>query len=171
MAQSLLVWLRNPRLHMKLGIAAAFFALFMIALGIATTIAMAKFQVARRGPDFAMFIYRPIGDITFFAIAFGLAIHWRKKPDVHRRLMLLAACALTPPAISRIPLIHSLGVVYAITDLLILACLFNDFVSRRKVHQVYLWGLPIVLTGQGLLLYIMQTHPGAAVDFARYVTQ
>lgn len=171
MSQTLLVWLRNPRLHRKLGMMGALFGLFMVVLGIATTIVMGRFQVAHRGPEAGMFIFRPFEDIIFFGVTFGLAIYWRKKPDFHRRLMLLAACSVTPPAISRIPAIHSLGAIYVITDMLILAGVCNDLVTQRTVHKVYVWALPLVLIGQGILLYIMGAEPAPAVAFARFVTQ
>ena len=171
MSQTLLIWVRNPRLHRKLGMAAAGFGLFMVVLGVATTLAMGRFDVAQRGPEAAMFIFRPIEDILFFGAAFGLAIYWRKKPDFHRRLMLLAACSVTPPAISRIPTIHSLGAIYVIADMFILAGLFNDLLTRRTVHKVYVWGLSVAVIGQGALLYIMRVQPPSMVAFARFVTQ
>src|ERR1700754_2814412 len=51
LSQTLLVWLRNPRLHRKLGMLGAVFATFMVVVGIATTVVMGQFQVARHGPQ------------------------------------------------------------------------------------------------------------------------
>src|SRR5579863_8843157 len=118
--QTALIWTRNARLHRTLGWFAAGFAVGMVVIGLATTVIMGKVQVQRLGPDAGMFIFRPLEDIIFFATAFALAIHWRKRPNFHRRLIVLAACALTPPAISRIPGIHGLSTVYLGTDLLVM---------------------------------------------------
>jgi hypothetical protein len=143
----------------------------MVAIGLATTVIMGKVQVQRLGPDAGLFIFRPFEDIIFFATAFALAIHWRKRPDFHRRLMVLAACALTPPAISRIPGIHSLSTVYLGTDLLVMAAILHDIVTLRRVHQVYRWGLGIGAAGQLALLLVLSKQPQPFVAFARLITQ
>jgi hypothetical protein len=41
--------------------------------------------------------------LTSFTIPFVLAICWRRKPELHRRLMLIASCALTAAAFVRFP--------------------------------------------------------------------
>jgi len=38
-----------------------------------------------------------------FAVPVALAIYWRKKPEFHRRLMLIASCALADAAFGRSP--------------------------------------------------------------------
>ena len=169
--QTALVTVRSRRLHRRLGWLGLGFGILMVIVGITTILVMGKVQVERLGPDAAMFIYRPIEDIVFFAAAFGLAIHWRKRPDLHRRLIVLAACAVTPPAISRIPMIHSLGMVYLGTDLLVLAAVLHDLVTLGRVHPVYRWGLAIGMVGQWELLLIMSKQPASLVEFARFVTQ
>jgi hypothetical protein len=169
--QTALIWMRNLRLHRKLGWYGAAFAAVMVVIGVMTTIMMGKVHVARLGVEQAMFIYRPLEDIVFFGAALGLAIHWRRRPDFHRRLMVLASCALTPPAISRIPVIHSLGMVYLVTDLLVMTAILYDLNTIRRVHAVYRWGLGIGVTGQAALLLVMSKQPAPFVAFARYVTQ
>lgn len=169
--QTALVTVRNPQLHRRLGWLGLGFGVLMVVIGTATILVMGKVQVERLGPDAGIFIYRPIEDIVFFATAFGLAIHWRERSDLHRRLIVLAACAVTPPAISRIPGIHSLGMVYLGTDLLVLAAILHDLVTLGRVHPVYRWGLAIGVAGQSALLLIMSKQPAPFVEFARFVTQ
>jgi hypothetical protein len=169
--QTTLVTVRNVRLHRRLGWAGLGLGILMILVGLATIRVMGHVQVERLGPDAAMFVYRPIEDISYFAAAFGLAILWRKRPDRHRRLIVLAACAVTPPAISRIPMIHSLGMVYLLADLLVLAAILHDLVTIRRVHAVYRWGLGIGVAGQTVLLVIMAHQPAPFVEFAKFVTQ
>lgn len=169
--QSALISVRNPRLHKRLGWFGLGFGVLMVVLGVATIVVMGRAQVQRLGPDAGMFIYRPIEDIVFFAIAFGLAIRWRKRPDFHRRLIVLAACAVTPPGISRIPGIHSLGMIYLVADLLVMTAILHDLVTLRRVHAVYRWGLGIGVAGQAALLLIMAKQPAPFVEFARFVTR
>jgi hypothetical protein len=169
--QTALMTVRNRRLHRRLGWLGLGFGVLMVMVGVATILVMGKVRVERLGPDAAIFIYRPIEDIAFFAIAFGLAIHWRKRPELHRRLIVLAACAVTPPAISRLPMIHSLAMVYLGTDLLLLAAILHDLVTLGRVHAVYRWGLAIGLAGQWELLLIMSKQPAPFIEFAHFVTQ
>ncbi len=169
--QTALVAVRNLRLHRRLGWLGLGFGVLMVVVGIATTLVMGKVQVQRLGPDAGMFIYRPFEDIIFFAIAFGLAIYWRRRPDMHRRLIVLAACVVTPPGISRIPGIHNLSTVYMITDLLVMTAILHDLVTTRHLHAVYRWGLAIGVAGQTILLLILSKQPAPFVEFARFVTR
>jgi hypothetical protein len=169
--QTALAATRNLRLHRRLGLLGLGFGVLMIAVGISTISVMGKVQVERLGPDAGMFIYRPIEDIVFFAAAFGLAMYWRRRPDLHRRLIVLAACAVTPPGISRIPGFHSLSMVYLTTDLLVMAAVLHDLVTTRRFHPVYRWGLAIGVAGQSILLLILSRQPAPFVEFARFVTQ
>jgi len=169
--QTALIALGNPRLHRRLGWLGLGFGVLMVVVGIATTVVMGKVHVQRLGSDAGMFIYRPFEDIIFFAAAFGLAIYWRRQPDRHRRLMVLAACAVTPPGISRIPGIHTLSMVYLVTDLLLMAAILHDLVTTRRLHAVYRWGLAIGLAGQTILLLILSKQPALFVAFAKFVTR
>jgi hypothetical protein len=171
MTQTLLIWTRNPRLHRRFGWFGLGFGLLMVGVGLATTLIMGHWEVQHEGPMSCMFIYRPLEDIVFFAAAFGLAIHWRKRPDFHRRLMLLAAIAVTPPAISRIPGIPTLGAVYFCADLLVLAAIFHDLATLQRVHAVYRWAAPIAFAGQFALLTVLSLRPAPFFDLALALTR
>lgn len=164
--QALLIWTRNPRLHRKLGWFGLGIAVLMVGVGFATTVIMGHAHLLREGPAAAMFMYRPFEDITFFAAAFGLAVYWRKRPDIHRRLMLLAAIALTPPAISRIPGLPTLSTVYAGTDLLLVIAIIHDLVTTRRIHAAYRWGTAIAIVGQVALLAVMSLRPAPFFNLA-----
>lgn len=171
LTQTVLIWTHNPRLHRKLGWFAAGYGVVMVVVGVATTVIMGHQHVLRDGPSGGMFVYRPFEDILFFAVFFGLAILWRKRPDFHRRLMLLAAIMVTPPAISRIPGIQSLIMVYAGTDLLIVAGLLHDLITLKHVHAVYRRAVPIILTGQAALLVALSLHPAPLIAFGLALTR
>jgi hypothetical protein len=49
----------------------------------------------------------PLNDMIFFAGVFAAAAWWRKRPDVHRRLMLVPTCLFTVAAFSRFPFTRS----------------------------------------------------------------
>lgn len=171
LTQTLLIWSRNQRLHKKLGWFGLGFGVVMVCVGLATTVIMGHWQVQRDGPEGSMFIYRPFEDILFFGTAFGLAIHWRKRPDFHRRLMLLAAIAVTPPAISRIPGLPTLSTVYVATDLLLAVAIAHDLITTRKIHKVYRWGVGVAVVGQFALLTVMSLRPAPFFNLALAITR
>ena len=108
--QSLLISVRNRRLHMKLG---------WSAVGIALVIAVSGVMVAIRSvqgapefhffgmayPDFLLVMLVEIAVFTLFVLA-GLLT--RKRPEIHRAMMLLASLSLLLGATARMPFLHSL---------------------------------------------------------------
>ena len=159
MTQSTLIRVRNVKLHRKLGLSAISLAIAIPVIGIVTGVAMARFNTQHGSADAPQFLIVPVYDMVVFTIAVGLAIVWRKKPEYHRRLMLLAACALTIAAFNRFPssiVPDNWG--YAAVDALILICIARDLFVTRRVHPVYLYGLPLMILGQALTMYIYLTR-------------
>jgi hypothetical protein len=115
-------------------------------LGVWTAITMERFNTVQlhrpRGP----MILLAFSNIVVFAVSFALVVYWRRNPEFHRRLMLVAACALTAAAFSRMPILlwvptrifAAIGV-----DLLILLGLARDFIVSRSIHRVYLYGFSL----------------------------
>jgi hypothetical protein len=75
--------------------------------------------------------------------------------------MLLATIALLDAAIARLPLAvvrtYREPAFFALTDLVILACIVYDIISRRRVHPVDLWGGLLFLVTQPLRLFVGRT--------------
>jgi hypothetical protein len=93
--QSVLVRIRKVKLHRTLGWAGAALGTSMIVIGPWVAVVMARFdtnQLHRVNRD--AFLIVPLSDMAAFAICFVLAILWRTNPERHRRLMLIASCAL-----------------------------------------------------------------------------
>jgi hypothetical protein len=74
----------------------------------------------------------------------------------------MASCALTAAAFGRFPFAAIRDVwFYAGVDLLILMGVVRDLVVNRKIHPVYLYGLPLLLLGQTTIMYIsVKSLPG-----------
>jgi hypothetical protein len=87
-------------------------------------------------------------DIAAIAICFALAILWRTNPERHRRLMLIATCALTGAAFGRMPLMHAPLYFYGAIDGLILLGTLRDLAVSRRIHTVYLIAVPLLVAGQ-----------------------
>jgi hypothetical protein len=93
-------------------------------------------------------------DLVSFAIPFSLATYWRRRPEFHRRLMLIASCGLTDAAFARFPFV-SLAFSPVGVDALILLGILRDLIVDRRIHKVYLYAFPLLLLFQ---IFCMQTY-------------
>lgn len=147
--QSALVRTRNVKVHRKLGWFGLAMGVAMPVVGVATTIVMTKLDTREGVTDAAAFMIIPLYDILAFTVLFALAFYWRTKPEFHRRLILVASCALTAAAFGRFPTAlipdHWL---YAGVDALIFLGVLRDLIVIKRVHPVYLYGLPLMMLGQ-----------------------
>ena len=149
--QSSLVKIRKTRWHRTIGWFGLALGIAVLGLGVSTTIVMHRFEflTLHRGQDAIITISVPLWDMVCFAVAFSLAILWRKKVEYHRRLMLIASCALTAAAWGRLPESVLPGFwFYAGVDLLIMMGAARDLLVNRKIHRVYLIALPLFIAGQ-----------------------
>jgi hypothetical protein len=158
--QSALIRTRNVRLHRSLGWFGAGLAVVMVPLGFAIALIMGRFHIHQlhdpAAPAEASLI-ASFYDMCAFAILFGLAFSWRRKPELHRRLIFMATCGLTAAAFTRFP-IEALqqGFTYVCVDALIVLGVLRDLVVGRRVHKAYLYSLPILATTQSLMMYVLQ---------------
>jgi len=150
-AQVSLVATRRTKVHQRLGILGSVIAALVVIVGVLTAL-FAAARGATPGPPALSFLIIPLGDMLIFAILIGLALYYRRKLPVHKRLMLLAAISLLAPAIARIQLSFIINggplAFYGLTDLCLLACIAFDTVKHRRLHPVFLWG--------GLFIIVMQ---------------
>ena len=162
-----LVATRRTKIHQRLGVLGGVLAALVVIVGVLTALYAAA-RGASPGPPALSFLIIPLGDMLIFSLLIGLALYFRRKLDVHKRLMLLAAINLLTPAIARIPLdfiIHGGPLVFfGLTDLCLLACVAFDTFKHRRLHPVFLWGTVFVIAMQPLRLLIAGTD--AWIGFA-----
>jgi hypothetical protein len=143
--QSALVRSHNLRLHRTLGWVGAGLAVSIVVLGYMTSTAVLRLAIQLRLPvPTVSFLIVEIMELVCFAVPFALAIYWRKRPDFHRRLMLIATCALTEAAFGRIPSLPNLFAPAGV-DALILLGVVRDIIVERRIHKVYLYALPTMI--------------------------
>lgn len=109
--QSLLISVRNRRLHMKLG---------WSALAIGPTIAVTGSLVAIRsvqvtepgfrffGMEYSRFLLVMLTEIALYACFVTVGVLVRKKPKIHRPMMLMASFALLSGSTARMPFLWPL---------------------------------------------------------------
>ncbi|MGH9616956.1 MAG: hypothetical protein ACRD28_09470 [Acidobacteriaceae bacterium] len=148
--QSLLVRSGNVRIHRRLGWFGVALGIAIPIVGTVTAVTMRRFDL--HYPDLARtapLLRTALLDLTSFTIPFALAIYWRQRPDLHRRLLLIATCALTAAAFVRFPSVfHPWPYYYVGVDLLVLLGVLRDAIVDRRVHPVYLYALPALILAQ-----------------------
>ena len=156
LTQTLLIGAGRLNLHRQLGIAATVLVLPMLALGYETAIFGARrgHPFVDRAPppgvpfaDGLSFLAVSLGDLVLFAAFFGAALLLRRRPETHKRLMILAAFGgFAWPAITRIPLVAGMPPrMFGLLALLLLALPLHDLVTRRRVHWASAIGVLVIL--------------------------
>ena len=174
LAQTALVAAKRTDIHRTLGIAGGILAALMIVIGSATAIIRAKIVEVPPGTASPLvFLTIPLGDMLVFAILIGAGFYFRRRADVHKRLMLLATIAILPAATARLPFsfIMQLGPLafFGLADLFIVACLIYDMVARKRLHPATVWGGLLIVVSQPLRLLIGNTQ--AWLTFAGWLTR
>jgi len=169
--QTTLIRSRRVHWHRRFGPAFLVLGAMMPLIGIATALAMARFDVAHGLRDsvfMAAHLSIPFNDMIFFSSVLAAAAWWRKRPDAHRRLMLTATCLLTAAAFPRFPFITIQPLRwYGGVDVLLLLAVAHDMVVHRRVHAAYAISLPPVLIGQIVAMWLFLARPHWWVDFAQ----
>jgi hypothetical protein len=159
--QSSLVRSHHVRWHRRVGWFGAGLGALIPVLGVATAITMGRFNfylLHQAGAE--AFLIIPLWDMATFTPAFAMAVYWRKKPEFHRRLILIASCALTAASFGRFPpTILPRIAFYAGVDSLILLGVIRDLIVNRSIHQVYRYALPAIILGQVVVMYIATVQP------------
>jgi len=155
-----LVATRRTKIHQRLGVLGAGLAALVVVVGVLTAIYAAA-RGASPGPPPLSFLIIPLGDMLIFSMLIGLALYFRRKLDVHKRLMLLAAINLLTPAIARIPLNFIINggplAFFGLTDVVLLAFVAFDTFKQRRLHPVFLWGSIFIIAMQPLRLLLAGT--------------
>lgn len=167
------IWLvasRRTKVHQRLGKIGALLALLVLIVGVITAVSAAA-RGSSPGPPPLQFLVVPLGDMLLFAIFVGSALYFRRRLDIHKRLMLIGAVNLLTAAIARIPLNFILTggplVFFGLTDLCLVALVLFDTIKHRKLHPVFLWGTLVFIASQPLRLLLAST--GAWMQFATWL--
>src|SRR5258705_176370 len=126
--------------HVRLGRVGTGYGVLVVIVGLLTGISRSahRFQLGLGGEHL---LFVAIADMTVFSIFFGAAIAFRRRPQVHKRLMMVAATMLLVAAASRMAFLPLLSMRQAVWVSPILLAMAYDFRAQRVVHPVYLIGL------------------------------
>jgi len=156
-AQSALVRVRKVTLHRTLGWFGVALGVVIPVVGMWTAITMDRFEILHfHFIKASPFLSVQINSLAAFTTFFALAIVWRKRPEFHRRSILIASCMLTGAAFAR--LVGLSWESYPV-DLLLLLGVLHDLLMTKRVHKVYLYGLPPLIAAQHIAMQLFLLAP------------
>jgi hypothetical protein len=174
LVQIVLVTIGRTDLHRRLGVLGAALVCIMVPLGFAIGIHAAKYGSPSTPPGASRLggLVVPFFDMVVFGMLAGAGLLYRRKPQIHKRLMILATLSILTAAIARIPLnfiqTHGVPAIFGITAALVLVFICYDTVFNRRLHPANLWGGSIILLSIPLRFAISGT--AAWLAFASWLT-
>jgi hypothetical protein len=171
-AQTFLIATHRTTVHRRLGWAGAALAALMVIVGALTGIVRAKLVEAPAGLPPLAFLTIPLGDVFVFGCLAGAAIYFRRRLDVHKRLMMIATCAILPAAFARWPFAFvqqsGLFAAFALADLGVVLLLVYDLATRGRPHAATVLGGLLLIASHPLRFVIGTT--AAWLTFAQWIT-
>ena len=159
--QTVLVASHRLDVHRRLGIAGAVVVSVMMSLTVLAAVESFRTSGASFGLISFVVFAVPHVDMIIFAPLVVAGLIFRRRPETHKRLMLLATISLLGETTSRLPMLWRLGpqAHFLVQDLFVLAAIAYDLASRGRVHPVYVWG--------GLAILILPPLAGPTWSFLR----
>jgi hypothetical protein len=181
--QAWLVASRRITRHRELGLLGVSLATGMCFVGLAAAVATLKrFEPTPMADAARAFSVVPITGIVFFAAVFALAIVNVKRPEVHKRLLLVATVSLLNAAVGRwfalflappvpeglqgavAPPPVAISLLPGFTaDLLLVVAMMHDRRTRGAVHRVYWVAGGALVASQLLRVPLSMTDAWSAV--------
>lgn len=167
LAQSALASAHRVDLHRKLGICGLAVACLMLPLGILATAEFLGREAAHWWT--ALLAVMPIAELGIFSVLAAAAFLARRRPAIHKRLILLATIGLIGAAVGRmnfLPLGHFHGVaairlIWACTYTFLLPLVAFDLWSTRRLNPATVWGSLFMISAQQMVL-VWTTAPWRA---------
>lgn len=140
----------NLALHIKIGNWAIYYGVVVILAGLMVTFGIFYIRVQAdvlARTQTAVLGIGPLLDMLVFAPFFAAAIYFRKVPELHKRLMIVATTTLLIAAVARMwfwgtP--KNLFLEYVVWTSPILIAMIHDFIRHKMVHFVYVTGLIVI---------------------------
>ena len=153
-AQTTLVAAGRTDIHRRLGWAGAGLAVLMVGAALGAAVFSGHREVLAGHADQARrFLTVPIFSMLVFPILVASAVYYRRYPETHKRLMLLATLSIIDAAVARWPIAWvatTWWAYYALTDVFVALAIGYDIVARRHVHAAYIWGGLLIVSAQAV---------------------
>jgi hypothetical protein len=160
-AQSGLVAADRVRWHRRLGVFGACWAVLVVVMGSVTTVhaaARAVHAASPGGADAGRIMGLEVLQMAFFGTFVALAIAWRRRTDVHKRLMLMTIACMLPSVLARLPVsFMSNSVILIGLDLFVVGCIVIDAWRNRRIHPALAWAGGAFVVAFQIAFFAFQT--------------
>jgi hypothetical protein len=159
--QATLISARRVSLHRSLGTVAFCLPPIMVILGVVAAID-ALHRGVQIGPlDPAVSLAIPLIGIVAFTVVIYASWRARRRPDAHKRLIMIATMGLVAAAFGRFPwdrigLPPAAGATTGLGVLLLILVIY-ELVTIRRVHRSTMWAAPLVFASVALSVPIGMT--------------
>jgi hypothetical protein len=159
--QVALISARRVKWHRSFGTVAFCLPPIMIVLGVIAAID-ALHRGVKIGPlDPAVSAAIPLIGIVGFTIVIYASWRARRRPDAHKRLILIATMGLVAAAFGRFPwdrigLPPAAGAVTGLGILLLILIVY-ELISARRIHRSTMWAAPFIFASVALAVPIGMT--------------
>jgi hypothetical protein len=143
MAQVIVAAQGNIRLHRRIGRWGIAYGCVVIVIGLIVGPANAVIKLNAgvwTRDQAARSLLVNVGDMVSFAAWFGAAIWYRARPEIHKRLMVVATVVLLFAALARWTFIGSGLARFGIWLSPVFVGMVHDWITRRRIHPVYTIG-------------------------------
>ena len=160
-AQSGLVAAHRVQWHRPLGVFGACWAALVVVMGSATTVhaaARAVHAQSKAAPMLVTIMGLEVLQMLFFATFVALAIVWRRRTDIHKRLMVMTIACMLPSVLSRLPVsFMSNGVILLGLDAFVVACIAIDAARNGRIHPAFAWAGGAFVAAFQIAFFAFQT--------------
>ena len=165
--QTALIATRRRAVHRRLGLAGAVVAVVVVLLNPLVVVWSVPHLMADNNSTqlTALIVVADLLLVAVFAVLVGLAIGWRRYPETHSRMLVLASLAVSGPALGRLSLNLAGTPLPGVIALMLLPLLVvvHDRVLMKWVHPVSAWGAAAIAGSTVLSIAISNTAAGAAI--------
>ena len=145
-AQATFAATRRMDLHVRLGNIGIGYGVLVIVMGVTVAISMFAVRVhAGNIEEAQMRLVAPLLDMVFFAPLFAAAVRLRRKPEIHKRLMIVATTVLLVAAVGRMSFVGRPWPLLLVWGSPLLLGAAYDIVRRRAVPWIYLLGIVAIV--------------------------
>jgi hypothetical protein len=150
-AQAALAATGRVATHVRLGPWLFAFGVVLIAMGLIAAFASFGHHYLVEG-DLATArrkLFSPLRDMIFFAPFLAAGWSYRRQPEIHKRLMVVATNILLIAAVSRMTFLGTPvpgPLLLLVWPLPTYAAMAHDYATKRLIHPVYVIGLTAMVT-------------------------
>jgi len=168
--QGWLIQTRRLRLHRRIGYAVASYAAVVVVMGVIADARMAS-QIGSPADAENIVVWGNLFTLMLFTAFVSLAVVFRKRPEAHKRLTLLASMSIVGPAIARFPewpifpggedahRYYGIGGLLVIFGLLIA----YDLIVRRRPHPASWIGALAIVASLAAAVFLAVSGEGFAI--------